>query len=595
MHYWTESDRKNAYGYTLHFLILATWNLSVLNYSAAIRRLEPQVDRALKHQLIDPSSPHHGAFVLPETGMPTADHTSGGAATLKLCLALLLEGSSHRGIAAPLDRAEAALAALRRLQRPTGLIDLPKVDYDSPPDTAFMVQAACPVLSLARRRALEGDEAGLRISAALEPFVRSAATGIVGRGFRTPNHRWVVCSALAWSMTLLPDLDALPYVESILAEGIDINAEGVYSERSAGIYDTVCNRALRIMADHLDRPELLDHVRANLDYCLGMLDADGSILTAVSRRQDHGVAMTPSGMVDSLFDLAARDGRGDYAAAADLIFEASHDVSAFWHAALFAEHPDYREAEVSRAPLPAQIDRFLPETAIWRVRDQATSFAALSRTEGFLTVRHGQAAIQRVGVRGSYFHRSTFVPETLEQTATGVLLRYEAKGHGKVGWDLPLGRPVEFDEPADYYKVAQTQREKWPLPELHIEVGIDRVSDGLDLRIRTIGGYDRIAFVTEFWFKPGGRCVVDGAERASSAGQTLVLSEGDATVLVQGDRLTVGPGGSAHRLAGLLDQNPPAEFFRVQIPMLTPIDQTVTIRWGTSDAKPVTAGRARPS
>ncbi|MEM1213634.1 MAG: hypothetical protein AAGI68_15200 [Planctomycetota bacterium] len=545
-----------------------------------IHRLDQKVERALEHQIVDPSDPDHGAFVLPETGMPTADHTAGGAAALALCLVVLMDTPAHRESSDTLDRAEAAVLALRRLQRPTGLIDLPKVDYDSPPDTAFMVQAACPVLALAQRRAEAGDAAGERLGVALEGFVRSAATGVVGRGFRTPNHRWVVCSALAWAMTLLPDLDALPYVESILAEGIDINSEGVYSERSAGIYDTVCNRALRIMADHLDRPALLDHVRANLDYCLGMLDADGSILTAVSRRQDHGLSMTPSQMIDSLYDMAVRDNRGDYAAAADLIFDADTEASVFWPASWFALNPSNSGDQVARTPLPATLERFMPETAVWRVRDRRTSFAALSETAGFLTVRHGQAAIRKMGLRGSYFHRSVFVPETLEKTPSGVKLRYEAKAHRKPGWDLPLGRPVVFDHPEQYYRIAQTEREHHLLPELFIEVAIDRVEQGLDLRIRTIGGYERIAFVAEFWFEPGGRCVVDDQEQSATAGERRLLTAGHATVETGGDRLTLGPGGKPHTLAAMLEQSYPGDAFLVQIPMLTPVDQTLAIRWG---------------
>lgn len=553
----------------------------MLNLPSLLRRLDPQVERVLRHQVMDASHPDHGAFVLPETGMPTADHTAGGAATLSLCLAVLMEGSGHRGVAETLDRAEAAVVALRRLQRPTGLIDLPKVDYDSPPDTAFMVQAACPVLALARERAASGDASGQRVAGALEGFVRSAATGIVGRGFRTPNHRWVVCSALAWAMTLLPDFDALPYVESILAEGIDINSEGVYSERSAGIYDTVCNRALRIMADHLDRPELLDHVRANLDYCLGMLDTDGSILTAVSRRQDHGLSMTPSQMIDSLYDMAVRDGRGDYAAAADLIFDADLGASVYWPASWLALRPGNSGDEVPRTPLPETLERFMPETAVWRVRERDTSFAALSETSGFLTVRHGRAAIRKVGVRGSYFHRSVFIPETLEQTDRGVRLRYEAKAHRKPGWDLPLGRPVEFDHPEEYYRVAQTEREQYSLPELFIEVAIDRVSDGLDLHVQTIGGYDRIAFVAEFWFEPGGRCTMAGREVSAVAGERVLLTEGYAEVEIGDDRLAVGPGGGDHTLAAMLEQGEAVGAFLVQIPMMTPVDQTLSMRWGS--------------
>jgi len=552
----------------------------LFDYTTVLLGLDAHVRRLLPHQTLDPASPDDGTFVLPGVGMPTADHTTGGAATLSLCYALLLDGSALRGDGELLDRAIAAIEALRRLQRPTGLIDLPKVDFDSPPDTAFMVQAACPVLELARHQAAGGDEAARRIADALQPFIASAAAGIVGRGFRTPNHRWVICSALAQAMSLLPDLDALPYVESILAEGIDINREGVYSERSAGIYDTVCNRALRKIAHHLDRPWLLDHVRANLDFCIAMLETDGSVLTAISRRQDHDMSVVPGGMVDSLFDMAIRDGRGDWARAADLIFDAvPQDKHRLWFVELFASNPAYQTLQVSRQPLHEQVDRFLPQTGLWRVRERETSFAVVSDSEGVLTVRRGRVALKRVGIRGSYFHRSVFKGETMERTDAGVRMQYRAKGHGQPGWDLPLGRAAEFDDPAAFYEIARTRRDHWPLPDLGIDLSIDRVTDGLDLHVETAGGYDRIPFVVEFLFEAQGRCRSAGFTGPVRPGQTLLLTEGEAALECDGDTIVVGPGENQHALAAMLNTKSPGTAFRVQIPLVTPVDFTATIRW----------------
>jgi hypothetical protein len=66
-------------------------------------------------------------------------------------------------------------------------------------------------------------------------------------------------------MTPFPDVAARDYVDSILAETIDINDDGEFTERSTGIYNAVCDRGLRFMADNLNRPGLLDDVRKNLE------------------------------------------------------------------------------------------------------------------------------------------------------------------------------------------------------------------------------------------------------------------------------------------------------------------------------------------
>ena len=49
-------------------------------------------------------------------------------------------------------------------------------------------------------------------------------------------------------MTLFPEVEAGAYVERILAETVDINEDGEYTERSTGVYNAVCNRSLRFIS-----------------------------------------------------------------------------------------------------------------------------------------------------------------------------------------------------------------------------------------------------------------------------------------------------------------------------------------------------------
>ena len=71
--------------------------------------------------------------------------------------------------------------------------------------------------------------------------------------------------AMAEAQVLFPELSVGETIEAYLNEGIDINADGEYIERSTGVYNAVCNRALRFAARILERPELLEPVRRNLD------------------------------------------------------------------------------------------------------------------------------------------------------------------------------------------------------------------------------------------------------------------------------------------------------------------------------------------
>ncbi|MGO4770495.1 hypothetical protein ACEN2I_02445 [Flavobacterium sp. W22_SRS_FK3] len=110
----------------------------------------------------------------------------------------------------------------------------------SPPDTAFVLEYICPAAALLKSNN-QNDLVPLKNK--LKKFILNAGEAMITGGVHTPNHRWVVCAALANINSLYPDARYVRRIDEWLAEGIYMNADGHYSERS-GIYSAVIDKAL---------------------------------------------------------------------------------------------------------------------------------------------------------------------------------------------------------------------------------------------------------------------------------------------------------------------------------------------------------------
>lgn len=152
----------------------------------------------------------------------------------------------------------------------------------SPPDTAFILEYICPAAAI-----LNADKkTDTVLKDKLKKFILNAGKAMVTGGVHTPNHRWVVCAALASINDLYPDPVYVKRIDEWLAEGIDCNEDGHYSERS-GIYSAVIDKALITVGRLLNRPKLLDIVSKNLTTYFYHTEPNGDLITLNSRRQDQ--------------------------------------------------------------------------------------------------------------------------------------------------------------------------------------------------------------------------------------------------------------------------------------------------------------------
>jgi len=378
-------------------------------------------------------------------------------------------------------------------------------------------------------------------------------------------------------MALFPDLPARQYVDSILAEGIDINADGEYTERSTGIYNAVCNRSLRFMADNLGKPELLDHVRRNLELMAHLFHHDSTVVTSISDRQERGKRVVPLSIADSFYDLARRDDNGAWANIADqLVAEGSDVASQVWLLYPFLAFPSYRNDTLVRQPCPDNYRRLFPASGLWRVRRGHLSATAATANLTVFAVRYGEVALKAVKIASTYSDSGKFSAETIESAKDGVRLTHQAAAKHIPSYDLPLDRPVPLGE----FARLRPERERWTLPPLDQILDIREVPDGFDLHLRTEGGLDRITYQIECCFAgPGEWETADQTSQVADS-QTAILKSGHG-VFHRGEHgISVGPGGDAHRMWQMRGTEPEPDSFRVLIPLQTPIDRVLEIRYG---------------
>jgi len=549
-------------------------------YQSVVKALDGTVQNRLPDQVLDERRPDYGGFFTAGHGFAGPSHVGNAASLQALGLAYLLPDSRHHADPEILERILLSVAFQKRSTRPTGFVDIPQTNFDSPPDTGFVLQQ---LGSIAHLLAQSPNTPGVpEIEAALTPYLTACARAVAEGGFHTPNHRWVVASGMALVDARHPDPTVRAAIEAYLAEGIDLNEDGEYSERSAGGYNAVCDRSLVLMAEALDRPDLLEYVRRNLRSMLTLMQPDWTIITALSRRQDKGTRRVPTNAVDSFGYLALRDGDDDFCAATNALLDRGGATNS-WLAYHFAAHPEWRGEALAPGKVAETYSRHMRASGVWRVRRGRLSATAATGVEGVFSVSFGRAELSALRVHSPYFAGASFTARSLDvkdNTAT-LELKSDFLLPQLPGYWLPLNRPVAWD---DLPHGILAERETIPRPELEVVLTVTEVDGGFDLRIRTEAGMDTVPFQIECLFGAPGHVEHAGVSATATSGGSLLLKSGDLTYRVGADAITIGPGTHGHRnvfpMAG--------EGYRVYMTAWTPVDHSLQIRchrWSESEGE----------
>ena len=190
-----------------------------------------------------------------------------------------------------LDRLSALVAHLSDLQLDEGLF-CGGDNLVSPPDSGFTINDLCLAMELVGLDRCSPEVMAV-VKEPLMSIARKAAPAMLVGGIHTPNHRWEISSALVGLGVLLDDKRLIERAHQWLAEHIDIQSDGLYSERSPNYAAHVSNPCLIAMARRLRREDFLDIVNKSLKANALLMQPDGTLETMQSRRQDQFESYDP--------------------------------------------------------------------------------------------------------------------------------------------------------------------------------------------------------------------------------------------------------------------------------------------------------------
>jgi len=525
-----------------------------------VKRNDTGLDNLLKIQIQDIASPDLGGvpdpFDILNPHSTSAIIQAGGVAVFS-------PDSKFYQSSELLERMRLAALYLLKIQHSDGTIDLLTTNFHSTPDTGFLVKRLTMAYSLIERS--EATEA-IAMLIPLKKFLLNAGEALIAGGIHTPNHRWVVSAALTKLNGLWPDTRYVDRINEWLGENIDIDADGQYNEKSTFIYSSLTDRLLITIAAGLNKPELLENVRKNLNMTLYYVHPNGEIVTDASGRQDKALIGTLENYYYPYRYLALLDKNQTYAAMCKLIEEtAGNKIGAFLD--YFLTDSTLWEPLPPPAALPLSYVKAFPYSGLVRIRRNRRDSTLIAKNPVWFTFMKGSAVLQGVRFASSFFGKGQFQSEQVN--VNGAVYELTQKLDGPYWQPYPKDA---IDPGGDWEKMPKINRAQSEIQHLETNIRIKETKEGMEIEVVS-NGTDRVPAALELIFRPGGE--LKGVVKVEGSKDSWILKEGTGSYTFGSDTISFGPGLGLHKNIALRGSLPPMDAPTVFLTGFTPFKHTI--------------------
>ncbi len=554
------------------------------HYKKIVKDTDRRVIASMQRQIMDGGNACYGGF-WDGTGIVQAKYAIYQVAPM--IAAYCCTDSAFYRSGEIFERIIAGLTYIRGVQHENGLFDYITCNFFSAPDTAFCLKKLLPVYEYLRGMGEEEISPAEKVSwigkitteemeilRRLEEIIKDGADGMLAGGFHTPNHRWAIASILMACSKYFGSRKMEEAANTYLKEGIDCNEDGEFSEKSAGNYNRINNDAMILLSQVTGDTTYEQHVLRNLRMMLTYIEPDGSIFTANSTRFDKDLLVYPTDYYMEYLRMGQKYNIPECLAMCNFIFDLAGEKNLAAPDCLiwFMLCPQYRNLEFGESYDFGNFHAFYRDSGIVRGRNGRFTYTVMSGKSNFFYLHSGTIKLE-VKVCGSFCEHRAFKADNIEQLPGG---GYHLNQVMRGWYYLPF---EDAPETSDWWKMNQAARPKKYGPNMQIDVWVQEVKGGVDIRVKT-SGVEGAPWRIELAFFGVNFLTSRQIDMPLTGSEVLVVKEGEVEVANGFDTLLIEPCfGKHHFIEGKEDSEKKTQgAFTLYLTDYTAFDREIHIR-----------------